>query len=70
MMNEIVKARSILSIFFEEERGVYELKRECVENSLYGVDIMRSAVDICQLRFWLSLIVEEVDKNKVKPCLT
>lgn len=67
MMNEIVKARSILSIFFKEDRNVYDFKRECVENSLYGVDIMPSAVDICQLRFWLSLIVDEVDKDKVKP---
>jgi adenine-specific DNA-methyltransferase len=67
MMNEIVKARSILSIFFENDRNIYDLKRHCIENNLYGVDIMPSAVDICQLRFWLSLIVDEVDKNKVKP---
>jgi adenine-specific DNA-methyltransferase len=67
MMNEIVKARSILSIYFETERDVSEIKRECIENSLYGVDIMPSAVDICQLRFWLSLIVDELDRKKIKP---
>lgn len=67
MMNEIVKARSILSRFFSEERNIYDIKRECIEDSLYGVDIMPSAVDICQLRFWLSLIVDEDDKDKVKP---
>jgi hypothetical protein len=67
MMNEIVKARSILSIYFEGERDVSEIKRECIENSLYGVDIMPSAVDICQLRFWLSLIVDELDRKKIKP---
>lgn len=48
-------------------KEVADLKRECIENSLYGVDIMPSAVDICQLRFWLSLVVDEVDKEKIKP---
>jgi len=67
MMNEIVKARSILSIYFKTERDISELKRECIENSLYGVDIMPSAVDICQLRFWLSLVVDEIDRKKIKP---
>lgn len=67
MMNEIVKARSILSIYFDGDRDVSEIKRECIENSLYGVDIMPSAVDICQLRFWLSLVVDELDRKKVNP---
>ncbi|MDD3976377.1 MAG: Eco57I restriction-modification methylase domain-containing protein [Candidatus ainarchaeum sp.] len=67
MMNEIVKARSILSVYFETDRDISEIKRECIENSLYGVDIMPSAVDICQLRFWLSLVVDEVDRKKIKP---
>ena len=67
MMNEIVKARSILSIYFTEERNIVDIKRECIENSLYGVDIMPSAVDICQLRFWLSLVVDETDRKKIKP---
>lgn len=67
MMNEIVKARSILSIFFDNDRKVYDLKRSTVENCLYGVDIMPSAVDICKLRFWLSLIVDELDMKNIKP---
>ncbi|MEL7669406.1 TaqI-like C-terminal specificity domain-containing protein [Methanobacterium sp.] len=66
MMNEIVKARSILSIFFEDEKKSYDLKRETIENSLYGVDIDSSAVDITKLRFWLSLIVDEDDVNNIK----
>ncbi|MBN1157179.1 Eco57I restriction-modification methylase domain-containing protein, partial [Candidatus Woesearchaeota archaeon] len=67
MMNEIVRARSILSIFHDGERRVYDLKRETVENCLYGVDIMPSAVEICKLRFWLSLIVDEMDISNIKP---
>ena len=71
MTNEIVKARSILTIFFDEyeqkKRSVYNFKREAIENSLYGVDIDSSAVDIAKLRFWLSLIVDEQDIKNIKP---
>ena len=71
MMNEIVKARSILTLFFDEDeqkkRTVYKFKRETIENSLYGVDIDSSAVDIAKLRFWLSLIVDEEDIENIKP---
>jgi len=67
MMNEIVKARSILSIYFKEDRKDYDLKRETIENCLYGVDIESSAVEITKLRFWLSLIVDELDMKNIKP---
>ena len=67
MMNEIVKARSILSILFKEERKTYDLKREIIENCLYGVDIEPSAIEITKLRFWLSLIVDELDMKNIKP---
>src|SRR3989338_10655339 len=67
MMNEIVKARSILSIYFKETRNDYDLKRETIENCLYGVDIESSAVEITKLRFWLSLIVDESSIKNIKP---
>ncbi len=67
MMNEIVKARSVLSISLNEKRSDYDLKREIIENCLYGVDIESSAVEITKLRFWLSLIVDELDMKNIKP---
>lgn len=36
----------------------YELKRKLVEHCLYGVDIQEQAVRICELRLWLSLVVD------------
>ncbi|MCM8809819.1 MAG: transposase, partial [Candidatus Omnitrophica bacterium] len=45
----------------------YDLKRHCIENSLYGVDIDPGAVEICKLRFWLSLIVDEENFYNIKP---
>lgn len=49
------------------QRGVYAFKRECIENSLYGVDIDAGAVEIAKLRLWLSLVVDEDDPQNIKP---
>jgi hypothetical protein len=40
-----------------------EIKLNIIQNSIYGVDIEKGAVDIARLRFWLSLIVEESKPN-------
>ena len=68
MMNEIVKARYILRLLNGiEDVNLYDLKRETIENSLYGVDLELSATDIAKLRFWLSLIVDEENIDEIKP---
>ncbi len=36
-----------------------ETKLNIIQNSIYGVDIEKGAVDIARLRFWLSLVVDE-----------
>lgn len=43
------------------ERGsedVYDWKRHAVTRSLHGVDVNPTAVEICRLRLWLSLVIE------------
>ncbi len=35
-----------------------ELKKQIIENNIYGVDIERGAIDIARLRFWLSIVVD------------
>ena len=42
-----------------EKRIPSEIKKDIIQNSIYGVDIEKGAVDIARLRFWLSLIIEE-----------
>ncbi len=37
---------------------VYDLKKRAIERCLYGVDIQAQAVQICELRLWLSLVVD------------
>ncbi len=38
--------------------SMYQIKRETIKNSIYGVDIEPGAIDIARLRFWLSLVVD------------
>ena len=68
MMAEIVRIRHTLSLYIEdEERTSYTLKRCCIENSLYGVDIDPGACEIAKLRLWLSMVIEEQDIKSIKP---
>ena len=68
MMSEIVRVRKVLSNFiYDEKRTTYELKRQIIEHSLYGVDIDPGAVEIAKLRLWLSLIVDEDNIKNIKP---
>lgn len=68
MMSEIVKTRNVLSVFIKEpDRSLYRFKRECIEKSLYGVDIDPGAIEIAKLRLWLSLVVDEEDIREIKP---
>jgi len=68
MMSEVVKARNVLSAFLNgKKRKIYDFKRQCIEHSLYGVDIDPGAVEIAKLRLWLSLVVDEDDIENIKP---
>ncbi|MBI3960908.1 MAG: Eco57I restriction-modification methylase domain-containing protein, partial [Chloroflexi bacterium] len=69
MMNEIVRARSALTPYFNAigERTPYHFKRHASQHCLYGVDIDPGAVEIAKLRLWLSLVVDEEDVKQIKP---
>jgi adenine-specific DNA-methyltransferase len=45
-----------------------DVKLNIIQNSIYGVDIEKGAVDIARLRFWLSLVVDE-EEPKALPNL-
>jgi len=79
MMIEIIKSRMFFvetgcleNIYInshqeEVKRTTYNYKRDCIEHSLYGVDIDPGAVEIAKLRLWLSLVVDEEDIKRIKP---
>lgn len=50
----------------EKSRTPYKLKLYAIQNSLYGVDIEPSAIDITKLRLWLSILVDSTN-NDVRP---
>lgn len=50
----------------QKSRTPYELKLYAIQNSLYGVDIEPSAIDITKLRLWLSILVDSTN-NDVRP---
>ena len=58
-MNEIVNLRMIISELLKLNYSEYKIKRNFIENSIYGVDIDSSAIEIAKLRLWLSLIIDE-----------
>ncbi|MBN1125071.1 MAG: Eco57I restriction-modification methylase domain-containing protein [Sedimentisphaerales bacterium] len=71
LLTEIVNARQALTQFMSKSesnpnRTPYHLKRDCIHNSIYGVDIDPSAIDVAKLRLWLSLVVEEESITEVE----
>ena len=60
LLNELWRCREAL----EPTESRVSLKKEIIENNIYGVDIERGAIDIARLRFWLSIVV---DSEKAEP---
>ena len=69
MMNEVIRTRNALTPYIgkDEKRTPYNFKRQAIQNCLYGVDIDHGAVEIAKLRLWLSLIVDEEEREKIQP---
>lgn len=62
LLQEIFNAQIYLQELKGFKKGVTDadIKKHIIEESIYGVDIDAGAVDIARLRFWLSLVVDEV----------
>lgn len=71
MLQEIVRARQVLRLFIDGKKiNEYKLKKETIQNCIYGVDIDPGAIEIAKLRLWLSLIVDyEVEEIEPLPNL-
>ena len=71
IMHEIVRARLTLLeanlVKQTKKANAYEYKRQAIQQSIYGVDIDESAIEIAKLRLWLSLVVDETDMEEIKP---
>jgi Alw26I/Eco31I/Esp3I family type II restriction m6 adenine DNA methyltransferase len=67
LLQEIVTSRLVLNSYLQRgDHTSYNLKKNAIQNSIYGVDIDESAIDIARLRLWLSLIVEEEEFDSIE----
>ena len=61
VLNVLFDCRHLLYGFtgVNEVFSYAKVKRDIIQNNIYGVDIEKGAVDIARLRFWLALVVDE-----------
>lgn len=64
ILNEIFHAKMALNLTLDRA----DVKKNIIQNSIFGVDIEQGAVDIARLRFWLALVVDD-DKPQPLPNL-
>ena len=60
VLNVLFNTRHLLHPFAFPKKDFVstEVKRDIIQNNIYGVDIEQGAVDIARLRFWLALVVD------------
>lgn len=68
LLQEIFSIKELIAYETGKPWNPAETKLNIIQNSIYGVDIEKGAVDIARLRFWLSLVVDE-EKPKALPNL-
>lgn len=65
MLHLIIKIYGRLDSKYE--KNISTLKKSILSKSLYGVDIESTAIEICRLRAWLSIIVDIPEGAEVEP---
>ncbi|NLN96683.1 MAG: hypothetical protein GX128_11020 [Bacteroidales bacterium] len=65
MLQEIFEAKRFIypHLKTNKEFNPAQVKKNIIQHSIYGVDIEKGAVDIAQLRFWLNLVVDEINPS-------
>lgn len=65
LLNELFACRMALNgkdgVHTVSTDNAAKIKRQIIQNNIYGVDIEKGAVDIARLRFWLALVVDETE---------
>lgn len=57
LLRELYLCRSAIEGY--EQNVSSQIKKDIIQQNIYGVDIEKGAVDIARLRFWLTLILDE-----------
>lgn len=61
LLKEIFECRRLLYGYLKtnEKFDPAQVKKEIIQQNIYGVDLENGAVEIARLRFWLALVVDE-----------
>jgi len=61
LLKELFECRRLLYGYLKnnEDFNQAEIKKEIIQQNIYGVDLENGAVEIARLRFWLALVVDE-----------
>lgn len=68
LLQEMHAIKEVIAYELQQPWKPADVKENIIQNSVYGVDIEKGAVDIARLRFWLSLVVDE-EKPRALPNL-
>jgi N-6 DNA Methylase/Eco57I restriction-modification methylase len=55
-----------LRIHLGESRPIHVVRRDILTRSIFGVDVNPTAVWLCELRLWLSMAIENPERNPAK----
>lgn len=63
LLKEIFECRRLLYGYLKtnEKFDPAQVKKEIIQQNIYGVDLENGAVEIARLRFWLALVVDETE---------
>ena len=62
----IMERLAALRVHLGESRPVHEIRREILTRSIFGVDVNSTAVWLCELRLWLSMAIEDPERDPMK----
>lgn len=63
MMNVLVQVYRAMAERLGRRQNEFALKKRIISENLYGVDVKDWAVRVCELRLWLSLVIESEESQ-------
>jgi methylase of polypeptide subunit release factors len=62
----IMERLAALRLHLGESRPVHAIRRDILTRSIFGVDVNPTAVWLCELRLWLSMAIEDPERDPMK----
>jgi len=62
----LMERLAALRVHLGECRPIHAIRRDILTRSIFGVDINPTAVWLCELRLWLSMAIEDPQRNPLK----